>query len=301
MAAWKFASMLENGVYIVAGGGHGIGKETAIQLAEKGATVVVNDLGTSLEGESESAEPAKEVATHIRESGGEAIAHFGDISSVDYTDRLVAEISDEYGRIDGAVNFAGILRDKLLANMSPDEWDQVIQVHLRGHFALLHSLAAHWVKTADDAPQQRSFLSVSSESAFGHAGQANYAAAKAGILGLTRTAARELHNVDVRVNALMPRAFTRMVESIPEEHQPDEDEVPDPTDIPPMVVYLMSDDAKDVTGCTVLMTGDKFGLVSDPEITTVAYSENNWSAEDISTSFHRAFERESLTRTDHRI
>jgi len=293
--------MLDNRVYIVAGGGHGIGKETAIQLVEKGATVVVNDLGTNLEGESESSEPAEEVASQIRENGGEAMAHFGDISSVEYTDRLVSETIDEYGRVDGAVNFAGILRDKLLANMSPDEWDPVIQVHLRGHYALLHSLSAYWVETSDEADRRRSFLSVSSESAFGHAGQANYAAAKAGILGLTRTAARELHDVNVRVNALMPRAFTRMVESIPEEHQPEEDEVPAPADIPPMVIYLMSEGAKDVTGCTVLMTGDRFGLISDPEITTVAYNDDNWSADDIAASFHRAFERESLTRTEHRI
>jgi NAD(P)-dependent dehydrogenase (short-subunit alcohol dehydrogenase family) len=293
--------MLDGKVCIVAGGGHGIGKETAKQLADHGATVVVNDLGTDLGGEGASAEPAEEVATEIRDAGGEATAHFGDISSVEYTRELVADTVEEYGRIDGAVNFAGILRDRLLANMTPDEWDPVIRVHLRGHYALFHSLADHWVETDAAAEHQRSFLSVSSESAFGNPGQANYAAAKAGILGLTRTGARELHNVDVRVNALMPRAFTRMAESIPDEHQPDESEIPDPADIPPMVTYLMSEAATDVTGCTILMTGDEFGLVSDPEITTVAYNEAGWSADDIAASFRRAFDHESLTRTDPRI
>ena len=293
--------MLEGKVCIVAGGGHGIGKETAKQLADRGAKVVVNDLGTDLGGEGESAEPAEEVVEDIRNAGGEAMAHFGDISSVEYTSQLVEDTVDEFGRIDGAVNYAGILRDRLLANMGPDEWDPVIRVHLRGHYALFHNLADYWVETAESSDEQRSFLSVSSESAFGNPGQANYAAAKAGILGLTRTGARELHESNVRVNAIMPRAFTRMAESIPEEYQPDESEMPDPGDIPPMVTYLMSDDATNITGCTVLMTGDQFGLVSDPEITTVAYSSSNWAAEDISTSFREAFERESLIRTESRI
>lgn len=282
--------MLENSVYIVAGGGHGIGEATAVHLGEHGATVVVNDLGTDLSGEGESAEPAEEVAEQVRAAGGEAMAHFGDISSLEYTEELVADTVAEYGRIDGAVNFAGVLADAISYKMTEDEWDRVIRVHLRGHFALLRAVAAHWREAAgpdgDELERQRSFVGVSSGAAgTPNYGQLNYASAKAGILGLVRTAAVELDRINVRANAIWPSAYTRMMEDMPEEAQPDEDDVPDPEDVAPVVAYLMSDHAEDITGCTLRAAGDKVGLVSNPVVERVGFKDGGWSAEDLAENF----------------
>lgn len=295
--------MLTDKVYIVAGGGHGLGEATAIELGRHGATVVVNDLGTDEHGEETSEAPAEETAAAVRDEGGTAQAHYGDVSSAAYTDELVADTVDEFGAIDGAVNFAGILRDSLLHEMTDDEWNAVYRVHLRGHFCLLRSLARQWIEGPHDpeANDQRAFVSVSSESALGNIGQANYSAAKSGILGLTRTAARELHRHDVRVNAIMPRAFTRLVETLPEKHQPDEDDMPDPSDVAPIVAYLLGDGPEDVTGCTFVVAGERFNVVSDPQVTTSAYSKGGWSFEDLTAEFHSVMEGEELTRTGHQI
>lgn len=282
--------MLENKVCIVAGGGHGIGKATAIALGELGASVVVNDLGTDLAGEGESEEPAEEVATAVEDAGGDAMAHFGDISSLDYTTELVADTVEEYGRVDGAVNFAGVLADTISYKMTEEEWDRVIRVHLRGHFALLRAVAAQWREAAgpdgDQLDRQRSFVGVSSGAAGQpNFGQLNYASAKAGILGLVRTAAVELDRLNVRANAIWPSAYTRMIEDMPEDHQPDEDEVPDPEDIAPVVAYLMSDHAEDITGCTIRAAGDTVGLVSNPEVERLGYMDGGWSTEDLAEHF----------------
>lgn len=280
--------MLSDMVVVVTGGGHGIGEATAIELGTHGATVVVNDLGTSLEGDGADEEPAEETARRVREHGGEAMAHFGDVASLEYTETLVEDTVAEYGRIDGVVNFAGVLGDAMSYKMTGDEWDKVIRVHLRGHFALLRNVAAHWRERArdhdDELPQQRSFLAVTSRSALGNPGQSNYAAAKAGVLGLVRTTARELHRYNIRVNALMPRAFTRMVERVPDEHQPFGEEMA-PEKVAPMVAYLLSDEADGVTGCTVHAGGEEIGLVSDPEIYRWGFKDGGWTPAEIADRF----------------
>jgi NAD(P)-dependent dehydrogenase (short-subunit alcohol dehydrogenase family) len=304
VAAELWSGMLEGKVLIVAGGGRGIGEETAVQLGDLGATVVVNDLGTGHGGEGKSDDPARETARRIREAGGEATAHFGDIASFDYTERLVEETVEEYGRVNGAVNFAGVLRDSILYKMDPEEWDAVIRVHLRGHFALLRNLAAHWrelvaEREADRLESQRSFLAVSSTAAFGNVGQANYSTAKAGILGLVRTAAIELHRLNVRVNTLMPLAMTRMYDDVPEERMPfDPDEMP-PEKVPPLVGYLMSDEAEDVTGNTFRAKGDAISHVSLPEEHRIVYQEDGWTAEDIADRIHDTLgHKNSLTNLE---
>lgn len=279
--------MLSDKVIIVAGGGRGIGEAVAVELGQEGATVVVNDLGSSVHGEGESAEPAEETVAAVKAAGGDGMAHFGDIASLDYTENLVADTVAEYGRVDGAVNFAGILRDSISYKMSGEEWDQVIRVHLRGHFSLLRNIAAHWRERArdDGLETQRSFLGVASRSALGSPGQANYSAAKAGILGLTRTTARELARFDIRVNAFMPTAFTRMIEDIPEEKRPFTREEMPPEKVGPMVAYLMSDEAEDITGKTIRAAGDGVGIVSDPEIVRLGFQNGGWSAEEIAEKF----------------
>jgi NAD(P)-dependent dehydrogenase (short-subunit alcohol dehydrogenase family) len=292
--------MLEDKVCIVTGAGQGLGEAVAIELGKYGATVVVNDLGTSMTGEGESEAPAEETAATIRENGGEATAHFGDVADLEYTQRLVDDTLEAYGRIDGAVNFAGVLNDSISYKMTEEEWDRVIRVHLKGHFALLRPLAAHWRDAAGEEgfETQRSFVSLSSTSVFGNVGQLNYSAAKAGVLGFTRTAAIELNRFDVRVNALVPTAYTRTIESMPEERQPfSEDEYP-PEKIAPMVGFLLSDEAEDITGCTLRAAGDIVGLVSDPEATHLAYRDGGWSPEKLAESFRELTGGEDLDKSE---
>jgi NAD(P)-dependent dehydrogenase (short-subunit alcohol dehydrogenase family) len=280
--------MLTGKTCIVAGGGRGLGRATAVELGRQGADVVVNDLGTTLDGSGESEEPVHETVAEIESEGGTAMPHFGDVTSMTYTKSLVEDAVSEYGRIDGVVNFAGVLRDSFLVGMTGDEWDAVIDVHLRGHFSLLRNAAAHWrrrSKEVDGLDNQRSIVNVSSRSAMGNAGQANYSAAKAGILGLTRTAAQELSRYDVRVNAFMPTAYTRMIENIPESQRPfEEDELP-PEKAATMVAYLMSDAAEDVTGNTVRAAGDMVGIVSGPEIERVGIKDGGWTVDDLAERF----------------
>ncbi|MHB9287975.1 SDR family oxidoreductase [Halobacteriales archaeon Cl-PHB] len=278
--------MLSDKVCIVTGAGRGIGEVVAVELGRQGATVVVNDLGTDVTGEGASDEPALETAEAVREAGGEAMAHFGDVADLDYTEKLVAATVEEYGRIDGVTNFAGVLSDSISYKMSGEAWDRVIRVHLRGHFALLRNVARHWRQQAGDGEldSQRSFLGTTSRAALGSVGQANYAAAKAGVLGLVRTTATELARYNVRVNALMPTAYTRMIENIPEEKRSAAQEEP-PEKVAPVVAYLMSDGAEDITGCTIRAAGDAVGLVSDPEINRLGFRDGGWTAESIAETF----------------
>lgn len=282
-------AMLADKVIIVAGGGHGLGECAAVELGAAGATVVVNDLGSDVHGEGESVEPAEETVEAVKEAGGNGLAHYGDISSTEYTEALVADAVEEYGRIDGAVNFAGILNDSIIYRMSDKEWDSVINVHLRGHFALLRSLAAHWRAIARESGDRledgRSFLSVSSRSALGNVGQSNYSAAKAGVLGLTRAAAKELGRYNIRVNALMPTAYTRMIEDIPEEKQPFTEEELPPEKVAPLVAYMLSDESAEINGWTVRAAGDEIGFVTDPEVVRLGFQNGGWTVEDIAERF----------------
>lgn len=278
------SELLDEKVCIVAGGGGDLGRATAEELAANGATVVVTDLGTSLEGEGTTEEPAAMTTELIEDDGGEAMAHFGDITSLEYTESLIEDTLEEYGRIDGAINYAGILRDSYLTNMTGDEWDAVIHVHLRGHFSLLRNLARHW-RDRDEGTEgglatERSFVSVTSPSAFGNVGQANYSAAKAGVLGLTRTAARELADSNVRVNALLPIAYTRMTEGLLK------DESKSPEKIAPVVAALMSDDATGITGRTIRAVGDAVSVLSEPEAERTAIHETGWTTDRLTSAFH---------------
>lgn len=285
--------MLSDKVIVVTGGGHGLGDATAIELGSLGATVVVNDLGASVTGEGESTEPAEETAEAVREAGGQAMAHFGDVSDLDYTEQLVADTVDEYGRVDGVVNFAGILADSISYKMTADEWDRVIRVHLRGHFALLRNVGAQWRERAGDGEldTQRSFLCISSRAAYGNIGQINYSTAKAGILGMMRSAAKELNLYNVRVNALIPSGYTRMIDQIPEGQRPIEPEDMPREKVAPIVGYVMSDEAEDVTGCTLRAIDDAIGIMAEPEADRVAFNEGGWSAEDIAERFRETVGR----------
>jgi NAD(P)-dependent dehydrogenase (short-subunit alcohol dehydrogenase family) len=287
--------MFSDDVFVITGAGRGIGRAVAIELGKQDTTVVVNDLGTDVEGEGESQEPAEATAETIREQGGEAMAHFGDVADLEYTQTLVDDTLAEYGRIDGVANFAGNLRSAPIHEMTGDQWDDVVRVHLRGHFALLRNVAAHWVDRADDA--ERSFLGVSSQSSLGHHDQGNYAAAKAGILGLVRTAANELYGHGIRVNALFPSGYTRMVRDLPEGERPFGEEIT-PEKVAPMVGYLLSDASAGVTGCTVRAGGDEIGYVTNPELTRVGYREGGWTFETVRDRFPEVTSGVDLSRPD---
>lgn len=279
--------LLEDKVCIVTGAGHGIGRATAIELGSLGAIVVVNDLGATVHGEGTSEEPAEETVAAVEDAGGTAISHFGDVTDLNYTEALIEDAVAEFGHVDGIANFAGILRDSLVHEMTGDEWDAVIEVHLRGHFSLLRNATAHWAETAPDGgfDSRRSFVALTSRSALGNVGQLNYSTAKAGILGMVRTAATELARHGVRVNALMPTAYTRMIEDIPEEKRPFTREEMPPERVASMVGYLLSDAAENITGSTLRVAGDQVGVYTDPEPARTGYKDDGWSAEDLAESF----------------
>jgi NAD(P)-dependent dehydrogenase (short-subunit alcohol dehydrogenase family) len=300
--------MLEDTVCIVAGAGRGIGKETAKLMADEGASVVVNDLGADLSGEGQDVQPAQQTVNEIVEAGGEAMAHYGDITDLEYTDELIQDTVDEYGAVHSITNFAGILRDRMIFNMSEEEWDAVIDVHLKGHFSLLRNASQQWKSRYEEEEfdRQRSFLGVSSSAAIGWAGQPNYAAAKAGVLGLVRNCAQELERYNVRVNALWPEAYTRMYKSIPEEYQPNgmTDETHGPQLVAPLPAFLASDEATDITGCTVGLGSGELSFISDPDRKRKIIKEvpadtktGGWTPEQIADAWENLTDGYETTRT----
>src|SRR5580693_4613009 len=208
--------MLDGKVAIVTGAGRGIGREEAILLASEGAKVIVNDVGANREGSGADAHPAQQTVEDIKAAGGEADLNPDDVSSWSGAENLVKQAVDTWGQLDILVNNAGILRDKMSFNMGETDWDDVIRVHLKGHFAPSHHAAVYWrnrAKSGEDV-SGRIINTASEAGLFGNAGQANYGAAKAGIASLTIIEARELGRYGVTSNAIAPRARTRMTETL---------------------------------------------------------------------------------------
>ena len=238
-------------VAIVTGAGRGIGRAHALALAAAGAKVVVNDLGGSLAGEGVDLSPAEEVVAEIGAAGEAAVADGENVADFEGARRLVEHAISAFGRLDIVVNNAGILRDRMLVNMSEDEWDAVIAVHLKGHFAVTHHAAAYWRERSKAGEQVRArVINTSSPSGvFGNVGQTNYGAAKAGIAAFTVIAAQELGRYGVTVNCLAPNARTRMTEETFEMgDRPEGFDPLDPANNSPIVVALCADDAQDITG-----------------------------------------------------
>src|SRR6478736_170727 len=208
----SMVGLCEGRVCIVTGAGRGIGREHSLMLAEQGAKVVVNDLGGSMDGEGHEAGPAQDVVDEIVAAGGEAVANTDDISDWAGAEKLVAQAVDSFGRLDVLINNAGILRDRMLTNMSEAEWDAVIKVHLKGTAGPSHFAAAHWRERskAGESPNARIINTTSPSGIYGNVGQTNYGAAKAGIAAFTIIAADELGRYGVTVNAIAPAAITRL-------------------------------------------------------------------------------------------
>ena len=245
------ARLCEGRVVIVTGAGRGIGREYAIMLAAHGAKVVVNDLGGARDGTGASTGPADEVVHAITAAHGEAVANGDDVSDWAGAERLVQQAITTYGRLDVLVNNAGILRDRMLVNMTEAEWDAVIKVHLKGTFAPSHFAAAYWrdQAKAGKAVDARLINTTSVSGIYGNPGQTNYGAAKAGIAAFTIIAARELGRYGITVNCIAPGALTRMTEDLGMGRGSDEEKAAlHPRWIAPIVTWLASTQSAQVTG-----------------------------------------------------
>jgi NAD(P)-dependent dehydrogenase (short-subunit alcohol dehydrogenase family) len=243
--------LCEGRVAIVTGAGRGIGREHSLLLAHHGAKIVVNDLGGSMDGEGNDKGPAQEVVDEIKAMGGEAIANTDDISDWDGAERLVQSAIDTFGGLDILINNAGILRDRMLTNMSEAEWDAVIKVHLKGTFAPSRHAASYWRdrSKAGETNDARIINTSSPSGIYGNVGQTNYGAAKAGIASFTQIAAMELGRYGVTVNAIAPAALTRMTEGLGMGDAPEEiKEQMSPAHIAPVVCWLASPQSAHVTG-----------------------------------------------------
>jgi NAD(P)-dependent dehydrogenase (short-subunit alcohol dehydrogenase family) len=245
-------SLLEGRVAIVTGAGRGIGRAHALELARHGAAVVVNDFGVSLSGEGTGESPADEVVAEIEAAGGRAVANGADVADFEQAAAMVQQAVDTFGGLDILVNNAGFVRDRMLVNTSEEEWDAVVRVHLKGHFALLRHAAAYWRDEAKEGrPRAARVVNTSSGAGLqGSVGQAAYSAAKAGIAGLTLVAAQELGRYGVTVNAIAPVARTRMTEGAFDTSQ-----MALPEDNSPLVAWLASEEAGDVTGRVIEVDG----------------------------------------------
>ena len=276
---------LDGKIAIVTGAGRGIGREHALALAEAGATVVVNDLGATLAGEGADATPAQQVVSEIEAAGGTAVANGDDVADFASAERMVKQALETYGRLDILVNNAGITRDRMLVNMSEEEWDSVLAVHLKGHFAPTRHAAAYWREQSKAGEEVRGrVINTSSPSGvFGNVGQTNYGAAKAGIAGFTIIAAQELARYGVTVNCLAPNARTRMTEaSFGEIPKPDEGfDAMDPANIAPIVVALCADEAQDISGQCFFIYGGAVNILRPWDAGELFARDDKWDADEL--------------------
>ena len=286
------AKRLEGKVAVVTGAGRGIGRAEALALAAEGAKVVVNDLGGGADGTGGGTSPADEVVQEIKKLGGEAVANYDSVATPEGGENIIKTAIDNFGRIDIVVNNAGILRDRMVFNMSEEEWDIIMKVHLYGHFHCTKSACVHF-------RQQRSgrIINTSSIAGLGNMGQANYSAAKEGIIGFTRTVARDMGKYGVTCNAIRPNAGTRMTLS-PELKAAWEKakaqglptvggealemlEKATPEMIAPVVVYLATDEASDINGYDFFVGGGEIGVFSQPEVKGRIKKEGVWTVDEL--------------------
>jgi NAD(P)-dependent dehydrogenase (short-subunit alcohol dehydrogenase family) len=270
------AGLCEGRVCIVTGAGRGIGREHSLMLAAEGAKVIVNDLGGSRDGTGTDRGPAQEVVDEIIAAGGEAVVNTDDISDWAGAERLIAQAIDTYGRLDVLINNAGILRDRMLTNMSEAEWDAVIKVHLKGTAGPAHFAAAHWRdrSKAGETVDARIINTTSPSGIYGNIGQTNYGAAKGGTASFTIIAADELARYGVTVNAIAPAAFTRLTADLGIGDAPEEvKEAMSAKWIAPIVVWLASEESRGVTGRVFDVRGDLLavseGWHQGPKVTNV--------------------------------
>jgi NAD(P)-dependent dehydrogenase (short-subunit alcohol dehydrogenase family) len=267
-------AFLDGKVVAITGAGRGIGRSIALDVARAGAKVVVADYGVGTDGSEPSSDIADSVVAEITAAGGEAVAAASDVGTMQGGEAVVAAAMDTWGRIDGAVCVAGILRERMLFNMSEDEFDAVIRVHLKGTFTVYRAASAVMRKQEGGG----SLIGFTSGVwALGSVAQANYAAAKGGIVSLSYSAAVGLERYGVRANVIAPVARTRMSAGVPMQLA----ENGEPEDISPMAVYLLSDRARHITGQVYSVVGNKIAVWSQPKEVRAVYNDTRWTPETI--------------------
>src|SRR5579864_7117630 len=283
---------LDGRVAIVTGAGRGIGRSVARLLASEGASVVVNDLGSAVDGSGHDTGPAHDVVAEIGEAGGKAIANGADISDHAAAEQLVASAIEQFGRLDVLVNVAGILRDRMVFNMTEQGWDDVIRVHLKGTFNTTKFASAHWRSLRDASAQNRIINFTSVSGLHGAPGQPNYAAAKMGIVGLTYSSAHALARYGVTVNAISPAAATRMTDSIPTDRQRTRTATADersPDNVAPVVAYLSSERTGWINGRIMHSSGYEVSLYSDPHPLIRLIGTEPWELDRLADQVERSF------------
>ncbi|MDX6343662.1 MAG: hypothetical protein QOH87_3800 [Trebonia sp.] len=283
---------LDGRVAIVTGAGRGIGKSVALLLASEGASVVVADLGVAVDGSGQDSGPANETVAAIAEAGGKAVANSGDISDHATAENLVGSAIEQFGRLDVLVNVAGILRDRMIFNMTEQEWDDVIRVHLKGTFNTTKFAAAYWRSLRDETAQNRIINFTSVSGLHGAPGQPNYAAAKMGIVGLTYSSANSLAKYGVTVNAISPGASTRMTDSVPTDRRRARAVSADersPDNVAPIVGYLASESSGWINGRVIHSSGYEVSLYNNPEPISRIIGTGPWDADELSYQVERAF------------
>jgi NAD(P)-dependent dehydrogenase (short-subunit alcohol dehydrogenase family) len=279
-------NQLKDRVAVITGAGRGIGREHALLFASEGAKVVVNDLGGNPDGTGADAAPAQQVVEEITAAGGQAVANYDDVSNFEGGRRLIEQAVDTFGDLHVLVNNAGILPDRMLANMAEQEWDAVIQVHLRGHFCPTRWAAAYWRDQAKAGKEgKRTVINTSSTSGlFGNTGQTNYGAAKIGIAAFSVIANMELRRYGVRVNAIAPSAATRLIGTIPgrgsQELPKDEWSPLDPGNVSPFVAYLATEDCP-INGRVFYVGGGEVSMFQPFVVVDTIEKDGRWTIEEL--------------------
>ncbi len=262
----------------ITGGGGGIGRAIALCCAAEGANVVVADIGVGLAGENPTSEVANAVVKEITADGGNAVAVAESVTTMEGGQAIVQAAVDSWGSIDGVVCVAGILRERMLFNMAEEEWDAVVETHLKGTFTVFRAASALMRKQ-----ESGTLIGFTSGAFAGSVAQANYSAAKGGIVSLVRSAALGLHRYGVTANAIAPIARTRMSANVPQ----DLAEMGDPEDVAPLVAYLLSDHARHVTGQVYTAVGGKIAVWNQPQEIRSMYTNGRWTPAEIAAVFDK--------------
>jgi len=282
--------MLDGKVAIITGAGQGLGRSHALTFAKEGARVVVNDFAPSGKDN-----PADEVVDEIKAAGGEAIAHAGDVADWDQSKAMIDLALSTWGQLDVLVNNAGILRDRMVFNMSEEEWDAVIRVHLKGHFCPTRHAAGHWreASKAANGPVYGRIINTSSEAGlFAAVGQPNYATAKGGIIQLTLSTAQAMAKHGVNANAIAPRALTAMTAQLGGFDTKDGDfEVFAPENVSPLVAYLASPESAKVSGQVFVVWGRQISVLKGPTVDQQFDTSDHWTASNVNEALTPFYEK----------